>query len=152
MSHAIRDTSTEKKIPHAVDAQGVHFGEHLTIDGYLGQHDLLDNKGLVLRALDELPGLLGMKKLAPATVHFAKGNDLKDPGGWSGVVIIEESHISVHTFPKSGFVSIDVYTCRNGLSTEHIVNYFKEIFMLREVEVNFIKRGTRFADLAHLSR
>lgn len=122
----------------------MHFGEHFTIDGYGGDKECLNNESLVRESLAELPGKLGMKKLSSPQVFFASGNDIKDPGGWSGFVIIEESHISVHTFPKRGFVSIDVYTCQNGLNTEFISNYFQEIFKLKDLETNFIKRGTRY--------
>lgn len=122
------------------------FGEHLTIDGYGGDYDKLDDQVLVLNCLDRLPGLLGMKKLSKPEIYKAPGNNVKDPGGWSGFVVIEESHISIHTFPARRFVSADVYTCKNGLDTEYIVNYFKEIFSLADVEINLIKRGTKYPD------
>lgn len=121
-----------------------HFGEHLTIDGYQGDQDKLDNKDLVLLALNQLPTLIGMQKLSEPQVFYAKGNDKKDPGGWSGFVVIMESHISIHTFPKKNFVSIDIYTCRNGLDKEFILQYFKDIFSLQELEVNFIVRGKKY--------
>lgn len=122
----------------------VNFGEHLTIDGYGGDPEKLDDRELVMGCLSELPERLGMHKLAEPVVYFAKGNDDKDPGGWSGFVVIEESHISVHTFPGRGFVSADVYTCKNGMDTEFIVSYFKDVFGLEDVEENFLKRGTRY--------
>ncbi|MCY1504653.1 S-adenosylmethionine decarboxylase proenzyme [compost metagenome] len=124
-----------------------HFGEHFTIDGYLCDRDMLDDRGNVLRAISELPALLGMKKLSGAEVYYAKGNDMKDPGGWSGFVVIEESHVSVHTFPDARFVSIDVYTCRNGLDRETIMKYFGTFFGIVEFETNFIVRGTRYPGL-----
>jgi S-adenosylmethionine decarboxylase len=122
----------------------VNFGEHLTIDGYGGSEAKLDDKELVHECLDKLPGLLGMKKLSKPEVYFAPSNDVKDPGGWSGFVVIQESHISIHTFPKRGFVSADVYTCRNGLDREFVINYLKEKFELQDIEDNFIKRGTKY--------
>ncbi len=121
-----------------------HFGEHLMIDGYGGNEDLLNSKDLVLLCLSGLLDKMGMKKLSEPVVYYAKGNDIKDPGGWTGVVVIEESHISIHTFPKRGFVSIDVYTCRNGMDTEFITQFFREVFLLNDLEVNFLKRGTRY--------
>lgn len=123
-----------------------HFGEHLTLDGYQGNYDKLNSKELVLKCLEELPELLDMHKLTKPEVYFAKGNDLKDPGGWSGFVVIEESHISIHTFPGRGFVSIDAYTCKNGMNCDFIVEYFKKVFELQDVETNFIKRGTRYPE------
>jgi len=121
-----------------------HFGEHITIDGYGGSEELLNKKELVLDCLNNLPFLLKMNKLAEPEVYFAVGNDDKDPGGWSGFVVIAESHISVHTFPKRGFVSIDVYTCKNGMDQKYIEDYFIDKFCLKEVETNFIIRGTRY--------
>ncbi len=122
----------------------MHFGEHLTIDGYGGNSAQLNDEALVLLCLNELPERLGMNKLSDASVFFAPGNHEKDPGGWSGFVVIAESHISIHTFPKRGFVSIDVYTCKNGLDTEFVKNYFKEKFELEELETNLLKRGTKY--------
>jgi S-adenosylmethionine decarboxylase len=121
-----------------------HFGEHLTIDGYGGSHGKLDDRELVLRCLCELPEKLGMHPLDKPVVYSAPDNGIKDPGGWSGFVVIAESHISVHTFPKRRFVSVDVYTCRNGIDREFIEDYFKEKFSLEELEVNFIQRGKKY--------
>jgi len=125
-------------------AQYCNFGEHLTIDGYMGNFEKLNDKELILDILNNLPELLGMKKLAEPQIYFAAGNDVKDPGGWSGFVVIAESHISVHTFPARGFVSIDVYTCKNGLDRNFIVNYFKDAFQLEDTEVNLICRGIKY--------
>lgn len=121
-----------------------HFGEHVTLDGYDGDYELLNSEALVQQSLSELPGLLGMDKLAEPVVYFAEGNDTKDPGGWSGVVVIKESHISIHTFPGRKFVSADVYTCKNGMDVEFIEEYFKKTFGLQEVETNFIVRGKHY--------
>lgn len=122
----------------------INFGEHLTLDGYGGDPILLNDKGLVERAFPELLEKLQMHALYEPIVVSAPDNGLKDPGGWSGFVIIAESHVALHTFPKRGFISADVYTCQNGLDTEAVVKYFKETFKLKDVETNFIKRGTRY--------
>jgi S-adenosylmethionine decarboxylase len=124
----------------------IHFGEHLTIDGYGGDKEILNNKNIVLRVLDELPDKIGMNKLSKPVVFEALSNGKKDSGGWSGFVVIQESHISVHTFPARGFLSADVYTCKNGLDIKFVINYFKDIFKLQDIEQNFIKRGTRYPD------
>lgn len=122
----------------------MHFGEHLMIDGYGGSYEKLNDQSFVLSCLQELPEKLGMKKLADPEVYFAEGNDKKDPGGWSGFVVIMESHISVHTFPARGFVSIDVYTCQNNIDRDRIVGYFSDKFDLSDTEVNFVIRGTKY--------
>lgn len=121
-----------------------HFGEHLTIDGYGGSYEKLNDRNLVFSCLAELPGQLGMHPLAEPCVYAAADNQLRDPGGWSGFVIIAESHISIHTFPKRRFVSIDAYTCKNGLDPSIIERYFQEAFSLEEMETNFIMRGMKY--------
>jgi S-adenosylmethionine decarboxylase len=121
-----------------------NFGEHYMIDGYGGDPERLNSKDLVMLSLIELPYQLGMKRLSDPVVMEAPDNGIKDPGGWSGVVVIAESHISVHTFPARKFVSIDVYSCKNGIDQEFIKKYFVEIFNLEDVEENFVVRGTRY--------
>lgn len=124
----------------------MNFGEHLTIDGYGGDKEKLNSKELVLKCLEELPGLIGMRKLAKPEVYFTEGNGGKDPGGWSGFVVIAESHVSIHTFPARRFISADVYSCKNGMDTKLIIEYFTREFGLQDIEQHLIKRGTRYPD------
>lgn len=126
------------------DPDYCNFGEHLTLDGYGGDPAQLNDRELVCRILDELPELLGMNKLAEPVVYFAPENGGKDPGGWSGFVVIAESHISIHTFPARKFLSADVYSCKNGMNSTFIEIYFKDVFSLQEIETHFIKRGTKY--------
>lgn len=123
-----------------------HFGEHLMIDGYGGSFEKMWDKDLVFKTVDELPAKQGMTKLSETVLKECIGNDIKDPGGLSAYVMINESHISVHTFPTKGFVSIDFYTCRNGINVDEVTNYFKTAFDLKDVEINFVKRGTHYPE------
>lgn len=127
-----------------VEENKTNFGVHLTIDGYKGNKEKLNNFELVYKILNELPGEVDMNKLMPPYVVIAPPISEKDQGGVSGFVMIAESHISIHTFPQKGFVSIDVYTCKNEMDTDKILDYFKKAFELGETEVNIIKRGTKF--------
>lgn len=135
-------TTTIVHLPETAAAPG--FGVHLTLDGYGGAQYLLADRDHVLACLSELPERLGMHKLAePFLVELDHHSD-KDPGGVSGFVLIAESHISIHTFPLRGFVSADVYTCQNSLDTDRIRAYFEDRFGLQDVEINLIRRGTRY--------
>jgi S-adenosylmethionine decarboxylase len=124
----------------------VHFGEHVTIDGYGGNPKLLNSKREVRSALKDLCKELRMHPLKGPVIVHAPDNHIKDPGGWSGFVVISESHISLHTFPKRRFISADVYTCKNGVDARFIVDFFKKKFDLQEVETNFIKRGLKYPE------
>lgn len=120
------------------------FGSHLTIDGYGGDFDKLNNKDVVFKCLDELPEKLGMHKLTEPEVVECGAVNPKDSGGFSGFTMIIESHISCHTFPYRKFVSVDAYTCKGTIDKEFVVNYFKEAFGLKDVEVHYIVRGKKF--------
>lgn len=136
---------------HSNNPSFCNFGEHLTIDGYGGNFHKLNDKDLVHQCLEELPELLNMNKLCKPHVYHAEDNHCKDPGGWSGFVVVAESHISIHTFPARCFLSADVYTCKNGLKQKYITSYFKDKFGLEEVETHIIKRGTKYplCNIAH---
>jgi S-adenosylmethionine decarboxylase len=74
----------------------------------------------VERVLRELPALIGMRILdGPHVVAGAPGNP-----GWTGFVIIDKSHVSVHTFSETGTVSIDVYSCM-PFDAEKAVSYLR---------------------------
>lgn len=122
----------------------MHFGEHFTLDGYGGLQAKLDDRDLVLGVVKELPEIMGMHTLSEPQIFRAEGNGLKDPGGWSAFVVIQESHISIHTFPARRFLSADVYTCKNGLDKKMVSDYLIRVFELNDVEQNFIYRGTRY--------
>lgn len=121
-----------------------NFGEHLTLDGYGGSFKKLNDKKLVLRCLEELPKKIGMNILGAPVVYKADDNGIKDAGGWSGFVVVMESHISIHTFPHRKFVSIDVYTCKEDMDRKFISGYFMKKFGLKDIETHFIRRGTKY--------
>jgi S-adenosylmethionine decarboxylase len=118
------------------------FGWHLTLDGYLGDPARLGDAGLIRRWLDEMPAALGMDKLIePCLVEVGARNE-KDPGGVTGFVLLAQSHLSLHTFPRRRFVSADVFTCQDRLDHEAIRRSLSPTFALGEVEINLVPRGT----------
>lgn len=120
------------------------FGTHLTLDGYGADRQALNNMDLVFTALNDLPELLAMQKIITPYVIRFDGNDKKDAGGYSGFVMIAESHISIHTFPEKGFVTIDVYTCQGDLDTKTCAAFFGKLFTVKSWEQHVIKRGRKY--------
>ena len=120
-----------------------HFGLHLTLDGYLANPKSLSNLELITRTLAQLPERLRLKRLIPPYVVPAPANGKKDPGGYSGFVIIQESHVSVHTFPARRFISIDVYSCKD-FKVPPVVAFFRRVFDIRNIEQNLVIRGKEY--------
>lgn len=126
------------------------FGIHLTLDGYRGSESKLYDMKRVFKVLDNLPAILGMRKLTTPYVVDAPPVTPKDQGGISGFVMIAESHISIHTFPDKGFLTADVYSCK-PFDTQKTIDYFKEQFDIQDLEINLIKRGTKFPKIARIN-
>lgn len=62
------------------------------------------------------------------------------PQGVSGVVIISESHLTIHSFPEHGYASIDVYTCGN-LDPNIAADYIAKALNAETCEKVEIPRG-----------
>ncbi len=69
------------------------------------------------------------------------------PQGVTGVVIIEESHLSIHTWPEYGYASVDFYTCGEGLP-EQALDVIKKGLSAERVEVIMVDRGLSLTDNA----
>ncbi len=122
----------------------MQFGVHYMLDGYGAPEDLLSNREALAIMLRRLPADVGMHAISDPVVVEVGPNNMKDPGGISGIVLVAESHISFHTFPKRGFVSIDIYTCQDYLDTEMLTKKFAELFKLKEHDEKVVKRGTKY--------
>jgi S-adenosylmethionine/arginine decarboxylase-like enzyme len=81
---------------------------HIIIDiTGVSEQKLTEAKGLE-KFLSELPKVIGMRVLHPPVV--AEG--IPENPGLSGFVIIDYSHISIHTFTKSNQVLVDIFSCK----------------------------------------
>ena len=121
----------------------IPFGLHLMLDIYNCDPEALNDKELVYDILNNLPEKIGMRKIMKPHVLFAKANKKRDPGGWSGFVMIQESHVSLHTFIKRRFITADVYSCKK-FDPKVILKYFKKAFKTKDIEHNVEVRGKRY--------
>ncbi len=122
------------------------FGYHLTLDLYKCPKEKLENLDICYDALIQVVKLLDMKALISPYLVKAESNEDdggKDPGGITGYVIIAESHVSIHTFPKRGFVSIDAYSCK-VFDYDIAKNFFKKTFEPEDIEEHRLDRGTKY--------
>lgn len=122
------------------------FGIHLMFDGYGCPLGTLSDRDHIFALLSQLPQELAMHPICDAVVVEVGPKNRKDPGGISGFVMIAESHISIHTFPKRGFVSADVYSCQTDLDTERLVRALAAFFRTESHDVTVQERGRRYPD------
>ncbi|MGM7636431.1 MULTISPECIES: adenosylmethionine decarboxylase [Bacillus] len=109
----------------------------------MGRHVISELWGCNLEKLND------MEKIEQIFVDAAlkSGAEIREvafhkfaPQGVSGVVIISESHLTIHSFPEHGYASIDVYTC-GDLDPNIAANYIAEALEAETRETIELPRG-----------
>jgi len=63
------------------------------------------------------------------------------PIGVSGVLVIEESHLAIHTWPEFNYVALDFFTCNKAYELDEGIKWLKEMFEAEKMELSLEKRG-----------
>jgi S-adenosylmethionine decarboxylase len=59
------------------------------------------------------------------------------------VVVIAESHITIHTWPEHDYAAIDIFTCDDEMVIDHIVDHLKVELKAKRFDQKMIRRGIR---------
>ncbi len=65
------------------------------------------------------------------------------PEGITAIVMLAESHISIHTWPEYDYIAIDVFTCGKSMKPMAAIKYLKEQFKPKRTELTRVARGIR---------
>lgn len=110
----------------------------------LGHHILLelyDCNEVLLNDVQQIKTIMNQAahkaRATIVTEHFHHFS----PYGVSGVVIIQESHLTIHTWPEYGYAAIDVFTCNSKLALQEAVQYITEQFNAGNVTQHYVHRG-----------
>jgi S-adenosylmethionine decarboxylase len=117
---------------------------HLVIDGYGGDTVKMWDTERVRDFLTDCPATLGMTRITEPKVLEYDAPKTED-AGVSGFVIIAESHISIHTFPRRSYVNIDIFSCL-PFDHERALDEAKALFDLQEVKTWLLDRGLEWLD------
>jgi S-adenosylmethionine decarboxylase len=118
---------------HFIQRNGLEFaGTHLLID-FWGAKDL-DKLDLMEAKFRECVEVCGATLLHIHLHHFTPN------GGISGVAVLAESHISVHTWPERGYAAFDIFMCGDA-QPEKAVPVLKGAFKPERVTVGEQLRG-----------
>jgi len=71
------------------------------------------------------------------------------PQGISGVVVISESHLAVHTWPELGYAAVDVFTCGDTVDPWIACNYIKEQLESQNMTATELQRGLFDQEVSH---
>ncbi|MDE1938501.1 MAG: adenosylmethionine decarboxylase [Alphaproteobacteria bacterium] len=144
-ARAPRVRTSAKTAAIAVQPAAVEHKDHfITRNGltYAGSHliiDLWDAEGLDDRDRIET-ALIDAVKAAGATLLHIHLHTFTDGGGISGVAVLAESHISVHTWPEKGYAAFDVFMCGEA-EPRKALSVFKAAFNPGRLVIGEHKRG-----------
>jgi S-adenosylmethionine decarboxylase len=108
------------------------IGRHLILD--LWEARALDNEGVVEHALRD------SVEAAGATLLHLHLHEFEPNGGLSGVAVLAESHISIHTWPERRYAALDVFVC-GSCDPERTVPVLRRAFSPKFIVVSELRRG-----------
>lgn len=111
------------------------FGQHWLAEYHDCNRDVLDD-------VERIESILRQAALAARATIVAATFHRFSPKGVSGVVLLEESHLSIHTWPDHGYAAVDFYTCGSCLP-EHAHEFIRDALGAKHAEVLTVHRGSQ---------
>lgn len=110
------------------------LGRHILVEYYNCDKELLKNH----EAIEEFMNQAAREANATiVTSCFHKFN----PWGVSGAVIIQESHLTIHTWPEYGYASVDLFTCGDTVNPWDAFKYLEKVLKSDRSESTEVSRG-----------
>ena len=110
------------------------LGRHILVEFYRCDPAALNDAALIRSAMEEAALRARATVVSSHVHHFS-------PQGISGVVIIAESHLTIHTWPEKLYAAVDIFTCGSDLLPHDAVSYLETALGSGQVSVVEMKRG-----------
>lgn len=110
------------------------LGYHVLVEMYQCNEAFLDDPKYVEETLVRAADLSGATVVSHTFHQFS-------PYGVSGVVVVSESHLAIHTWPEHGYASLDLYTCGDVVDTHGAFSYIREKFEAGHSSTTELRRG-----------
>lgn len=108
------------------------LGRHLILE--LWGSDKLDSLELVERALLDAVEACGLHLRDLQIYRWS-------PQGVSGVAVLSESHMTIHTWPEYRYAAIDAFTCGEGTDPRRMIPIIQNYFQAERIQVIEVVRG-----------
>lgn len=110
------------------------LGHQTTVDFYGCKSEKISSCKFIEDTLLKAAKLLNLT-VVNTTIHSFS------PIGVSGVIVIKESHIAIHTWPEHNYIAIDFFTCNKSFNLNFGLEWLKQEFKAENLSVKEIKRG-----------
>lgn len=120
-----------------------NLGRHLLAEFYECDSNILNNVDLIETIMCDAARACG------ATI-VQQNFHMFNPYGVSGVVIIAESHLAIHTWPEYGYAAVDLFTCGDNCDPMVAYNYLREKMNSGSAFYSELNRGLLNVDTDNL--
>jgi S-adenosylmethionine decarboxylase len=110
------------------------FGRHVAVDAWGVDFALLDNADWLKSQMVEAAEVCGATVLSVQAKQF-------EPQGATVLVLLSESHISIHTYPERGFAALDCYTCGETVDPQLAIDHMISVLKPQTVQAKKLIRG-----------
>lgn len=110
------------------------FGRHVAVDTWGVDFDLLNSAELLQSHMVEAAEACGATVLSVQAKQF-------EPQGATVLVMLSESHLSIHTYPERGFAAIDCYTCGETVDPQLAIDYMVNVLKPTSTYAKKLIRG-----------
>lgn len=114
------------------------LGKHLILEMWGCCKDKIDNVDVVKDILVKATEVTRATLVDVVCHRFS-------PYGVTGVAILAESHVSVHTWPEYGYAAVDIFICGNTINPQNAASFITQAFLAKETSILEIKRGDVFS-------
>ena len=121
------------------------LGKHLLLELKDCDTALLNDMEYLREVLADVARLIGATVIKDSFYQFS-------PQGISGIVIIAESHLSIHTWPEYAFAAVDVFTCGDVIEPSRAVKPLVEKLKAKSTSYIELKRGVLLESPAAAAR
>jgi S-adenosylmethionine decarboxylase len=118
------------------------FGLHIMLDCRVENSSILGDQDHIHDFLYNFPDEIGMERIDDPNVVYYEGCYPEDRG-YTGVVLIAESHISIHTFIDKNYMFIDIFSCRH-FDPDPVVKKIMDKFNITSYKLSVLERGRDF--------
>jgi S-adenosylmethionine decarboxylase proenzyme len=110
------------------------LGKHILVELYDCNSEILNDPKKIEESMNKAADLAGATIVSSSFHHFS-------PHGVSGVVVIAESHLTIHTWPEYGYAAVDLFTCGETVDPWIAFDFLKQTYKCSHFSVMEMKRG-----------
>ncbi len=124
-------------------------GPHIMLDCFDCDTHKLSDVALIYNTLETFPEKIGMTKIMDPYV-FKYNGATADEWGVTGIVLIDDSHITIHTFPDKKHAFVDIFASKD-FDANFAISHMTTLFGSKTHEVQISQRGSDFPQTKTLS-